>query len=48
MNQPADNNNTGRDKTGEKQFKHNLGRDLSFLSGEMSRSLMQKKCGPWP
>ena len=42
MNQPADNNNTGRDKTGEKQFKHNLGRDLSFLSREMSRSLMQK------
>ena len=30
------------DGGGEKQFKHNLGRDLSFLSREMSRSLMQK------
>jgi DNA-binding MarR family transcriptional regulator len=42
MNQPADNNNTGRDKTGEKQFKHNLGRDLSFLNRELARGLMQK------
>ena len=30
------------DSAGEKQFKHNLGRDLSFLSRELSRSLMQK------
>ncbi|HSC75819.1 MAG TPA: MarR family winged helix-turn-helix transcriptional regulator [Pseudomonadales bacterium] len=29
-------------KSGETQFKHNLGRDLSFLSRELSRSLMQK------
>ncbi|MBK8288365.1 MAG: hypothetical protein IPK95_06815 [Cellvibrionales bacterium] len=47
MNQPADNNNTGRNKTGEKQFKHNLGRDLSFLNRELARGLMQKS-GPWP
>jgi DNA-binding MarR family transcriptional regulator len=30
------------DSAGETQFKHNLGRDLSFLSRELSRSLMQK------
>ncbi len=30
------------DGGGEKQFKHNLGRDLSFVSRELSRSLMQK------
>ena len=27
---------------GEKQFKHNLGRDLSYVSRELSRSLMEK------
>jgi DNA-binding MarR family transcriptional regulator len=30
------------EKSGEKQFKHNLGRDLAFLSRDLSRSLMQK------
>lgn len=37
MNEPVNN-----DKTGEKQFKHNLGRDLSFLNRELARGLMQK------
>ena len=48
MNQPADNNNTGRNKTGEKQFKHNLGRDLSFLNRELARGLMQKSVARGP
>lgn len=30
------------DSSGEKQFKHNLGRDLSFLSRELARGLMDK------
>lgn len=37
MNDPTHN-----DKTGEKQFKNNLGRDLSFLNRELARGLMQK------
>ena len=37
MSEPINN-----DKTGEKQFKHNLGRDLSFLNRELARGLMQK------
>lgn len=30
------------EKSGEMQFKHNLGRDLAFLSRDLSRSLMDK------
>jgi DNA-binding MarR family transcriptional regulator len=38
-------NDTGMNaigRSGETQFKHNMGRDLAFLSRELSRSLMQK------
>ena len=38
----ATRNTISNDKTGEKQFKHNLGRDLSFLNRELARGLMQK------
>jgi DNA-binding MarR family transcriptional regulator len=43
MNEPANNDNgLNSNKSGEIRFKHNMGRDLAFLSRELSRSLMQK------
>lgn len=44
MNEPTHTNNDvgSSGKSGETQFKHNMGRDLAFLSRELSRSLMQK------
>lgn len=42
MNQPTQHAKADQDRTGEKQFKHNLGRDLSFLNRELARGLMQK------
>jgi hypothetical protein len=48
MNQPADNNQTGRDKTGEKQFKHNLGRDSVISQPGNGSRLDAEKCGARP